>query len=100
MERQNNTKAQQNIKYRLLACVVAVALAIGLSAMPALAEPSEDASGSISIVSVDTSTDAKAEKADAPKGESGQAILRVRLKALPISQIALLPSRSLYLLTC
>ena len=71
MERQNNTKAQQNIKYRLLACVVAVALAIGLSAMPALAEPSEDASGSISIVSVDTSTDAKAEKADAPKGESG-----------------------------
>lgn len=44
MERQNNTKAQQNIKYRLLACVVAVALAIGLSAMPALAEPSEDAS--------------------------------------------------------
>ena len=71
MERQNNTKAQQNIKYRVLACVVAVALAIGLSAMPALAEPSEDASGSISIVSVDTSTDAKAEKADAPKGESG-----------------------------
>lgn len=105
MERQNNTKAQQNIKYRLLACVVAVALAIGLSAMPALAEPSEDASGSISIVSVDTSTDAKAEKADAPKGESGTSdssskILRVRLKALPISQIALLPSRSLYLLTC
>ena len=46
-------------------------LPIGLSAMPALAEPSEDASGSISIVSVDTSTDAKAEKADAPKGESG-----------------------------
>lgn len=42
MERQNNTKAQQNIKYRLLACVVAVALAIGLSAMPALAEPSEE----------------------------------------------------------
>lgn len=71
MERQKNAKAQQNIKYRLLACVVAVALAIGLSAMPALAEPSEDASGSISIVSVDTSTDAKAEKADAPKGESG-----------------------------
>ena len=45
MERQKNAKAQQNIKYRLLACVVAVALAIGLSAMPALAEPSEDASG-------------------------------------------------------
>ena len=70
MERQNNAKAQQSIKYRLLACVVAVALAIGLSAMPALAEPSEDAGGSISIVSVDTSTDAKAEKADASKGES------------------------------
>ena len=70
MERQNNTKAQQNIKYRLLACVVAVALAIGLSAMPALAEPSEDASGSISIVSVDTSTDAKAENADAPQRET------------------------------
>lgn len=70
MERQKNAKAQQSIKYRLLACVVAVALAIGLSAMPALAEPSEDASGSISIVSVDTSTDAKAEKADASKSES------------------------------
>lgn len=70
MERQNNAKAQQSIKYRLLACVVTVALAIGLSAMPALAEPSEDASGSISIVSVDTSTDAKAEKADASKSES------------------------------
>ncbi len=70
MERQKNAKAQQSIKYRLLACVVAVALAIGLSAMPALAEPSEDAGGSISIVSVDTSTDTKAEKADASKGES------------------------------
>lgn len=70
MERQKNAKAQQSIKYRLLACVVAVALAIGLSAMPALAEPNEDASGSISIVSVDTSTDAKAEKADASKSES------------------------------
>lgn len=70
MERQNNAKVQQSIKYRLLACVVAVTLAIGLSAMPALAEPSEDAGGSISIVSVDTSTDAKAEKADASKGES------------------------------
>ena len=98
MERQNNTKAQQNIKYRLLACVVAVALAIGLSAMPALAEPSEDASGSISIVSVDTSTDAK--RLMLRRANQAQAILRVRLKALPISQIALLPSRSLYLLTC
>ena len=49
MERQKNAKAQQSIKYRLLACVVAVALAIGLSAMPALAEPSEDAGGSISM---------------------------------------------------
>ena len=100
MERQNNTKAQQNIKYRLLACVVAVALAIGLSAMPALAEPSEDASGSISIVSVDTSTDAKAERLMLRRANQAQAILRVRLKALPISQIALLPSISLYLLTC
>lgn len=58
-------KRQNTIKYRLLACVVAVALAIGLSAMPALAEPSEEAGGSISIVSVDTSAENAADKTEA-----------------------------------
>lgn len=66
-------RRQNSIKYRMLVCLVAAVLAIGLTAMPALAEPSAEASGSISIVSVDTSSGEKAEKAEAAKGDSSAA---------------------------
>lgn len=58
---------KQQIKwgYKLFACLIAAVLVIGLSALPALAEPSAETSGtSISITATDVSSE-KTEKTEA-----------------------------------